>query len=142
VKAFHTDSPGTELLVKGVVEYRQQPCHGVHPSVNVVTGYQPAVSYATVLERGMVLVCVTVELQHMQCLNGRREAVEPLVVVCKHGGVVVAELLFSFRVEFLLLVLRYDLRPVERVDEYLVSLSDNFTAFVSVLCFRLLDFFK
>jgi hypothetical protein len=63
-------------------------------------------------------------------------------MVCKHGGVVVPELLFSFRVDFLFLVGRYDLRPVERVDEYLVSLSDNFTAFVSVLCFRLLDFFK
>ena len=90
----------------------------------------------------MVLVSVTVELQHVKGLDDRREPVEPLVVVCKDCRVLVPELLFSFLVEFLLLVLRYDLRPVERVDEYLVSLSDNFTAFVSVLCFRLLDFFK
>lgn len=142
MKSFQTDSPGTELLVKGVVEYRQKPCHGVHPSVNVVTGYQPAVSYAAVLERGVVLVCVTVELQHVECLNCGGESVEPLMVVCKYGVIVVAELVLAFLIEFLLLVLCYDLRPVERVDEYLVSLSDNFTAFVSVLCFRLLDFFK
>ena len=104
VKAFDSDSPCSDVSVKVVAEYGQQSRHGVHPSIDVVSGNDSPVADAAVLERRIVVVGVTVELQHVKGLDDRREAVEPLVMVCKHGGVVVPELLFSFRVDFLFLV--------------------------------------